>query len=360
MFSANFAFIITNLYGWLLKRFYVPEPLKESFEELYPAHKLVATLYLLQLFEVPYLINIGQPAALFYVNGTAVMFFSAFTYVLIKGYFFLDVFSPRRMFMFMLPVVICWLALLLPMVGVVDFTSLYKNVMFCVVSMVSASYIFFLIHFRNRVHRIIIKMEEDEYSNESDFPVIFAKRIEWLPLSICALMYISFVIDHPIAKLVRDLFFIVTNVWFVIYTLNPHRTARPELTKAMEEDEAGENTVKHHLSDGKRKEIEAKMMNMLTGEKLYLSDHFTMSDLAKHTGINRNYLREVISNSEYETFYNLINTLRIDYACEILNNDPDAKMENVALESGFSSGSAFSQVFKRMKGVTPKEFVHAE
>lgn len=360
LFSANFAFIITNLYGWLLKRFYVPEPLKDKFDELYPAHKLVATFYLLQIFEIPYTINVGAPETLFYVNGTAVMFFASFTYILIKGYFFDDRFNWKRMFMFMLPVVICWLALLLPVLGVMEFSPTYKIVMFCVVSFVGASYIFFLIHFRNRVHRLVIKMEEDEYSNESDFPVQFAKRIEWLPLSVCALTYICFIIDHPIAKLVRDLFFIVTNVWFIVYTLNPHRTTRHELVEAMEEDEAGENVVKYHLTDSKCKELESRMMEMLTGEKLYLSDHFTMSELAKHMGVNRNYLREVISRSEFESFYNLVNTMRIDYACGMLGSDPDAKMESVALESGFSSGSAFSQVFKRMKGVTPKEFVHAE
>ena len=85
-----------------------------------------------------------------------------------------------------------------------------------------------------------------------------------------------------------------------------------------------------------------------------------MSDLAKHMGVNRNYLREVISRSGYETFYNMINTLRVAHACEILSENTSVKMEDVAVASGFSSGSAFSQVFKRIKGVTPKEFVHAE
>lgn len=353
MFSANFAFIITNLYGWLLKRYYVPVTLKEHFKELYPVHRLVATLYLLQIFELPYLINIGEPTALFYVNGTAVMFFSAFTYVLVRGYFFFDSFSVRRLFVFMLPVILCWLALLLPVLGVVEFCAVYKNIMFCVVSVVSAGYIFFLIHFRNRIHRVINRIEEDEYSNESDFSLQFAKRVEWLPLSICALMYICFVVDHPVAKLVRDVFFIVTNVWFVIYTLNPHRTVRQDLTKEMGE-------VNFHLTEKKCKEIEERMMLLLAGEKLYLAEHFTMSDLAKHMGVNRNYLREVISRSGYETFYNMINTLRVAHACEILSENTSVKMEDVAVASGFSSGSAFSQVFKRIKGVTPKEFVHAE
>lgn len=35
LFSVNLTFIVTNLYGWLLKRFYVPEAYKKNVEELY-------------------------------------------------------------------------------------------------------------------------------------------------------------------------------------------------------------------------------------------------------------------------------------------------------------------------------------
>jgi len=362
-YSANFAFILTNLYGWLMKRFYVPAPFKDQFKELYPAHRLVATFCLLQFFEILYLINIGQPAALFYVNGTAVMFFSAFSFVMVKGYFFLDKFRPLRLFLFMLPVIICWLALMLPVFGIIEFSDEYQIVMFVVVSVVSALYFYFLVHFINRLHRHILELDENEYSNETDFPIQFAKRIEWFPLSLCTLMYVSFVINHPVAKMIRDIILTATNVAFVFYTLNPHRSVRPELTEAMEAEEEGrivDKTLKFRMTDKKCHEIEARMMEVLRAEKLFLSDHFTMSDLAKHMGVNRNYIREVISRGSYETFYNLVNTLRIEHAIEIFDEDSDVKIENVALESGFSSGSAFSQVFKRIKGVTPKEFVHGE
>ena len=360
LFSATFALLLTNLYGWLLKRYYVPAPFKEKFEKLFPAHKMVATFYLLHLYEIPYLFNIGEPATLFYVNGTAVMFFSSFTYVMVKGYFFLDEFSPKRMFVFMLPVVMCWLVLLLPVLGVIEFSDTFKIVMFSAVSLVSASYIFFLVHFRNRIHRIISKIEEDEYSNESDFSLKFAKRIEWLPLSVCALMYACFVIDHPVAKLMRDLICIVANVWFVFYTLNPHRTVRPEVAKAVDDEMEAEDENKQqkwHLSEKKCRDIEERMMTLLNTEKLYLSDHFTMSELAHKMGVNRSYVGEVISRGSYESFYRLINTLRVEQACRLLSDDSHGKMEQVALESGFSSGSAFSQVFKKIKGVTPREFI---
>ena len=357
MFAVNLLFIATNLYGWLLKRFYVPTPFKENYDELYPAHKLVATLCLLQLYELPYLFNIDDPAALFYVNGTSVMFFSAFSYVMVKGYFFLEKFSPWRMLGFMHPIIWCWLVLMLPVFGIIEFTQTYQIVMLCIVTMISLAYIIFLIVFRRKLHRQIIKIDESEYSNESDFPLQLAKRVEWLPLTIVTLLYVCFLINHPIAKMIRDIILGLECAWFVYYTLNPHRTVRQELVaKAME--------MKKTLTDKKRKEMEDKMMALLIDEKLYLADHFTMSELVQKMGTNKRYLNEVISFSSYDTFYNLINTLRINDACSKLKDNPDAKIETVAMESGFTSGSAFSQVFKKIKGITPREyiedFVHAE
>lgn len=90
----------------------------------------------------------------------------------------------------------------------------------------------------------------------------------------------------------------------------------------------------------------------------FFEDHLTMSDLLKQMNTNKTYLSEVIASSEYGSFYQLINTLRIDHACWMLSEDPTLKMEQVALSSGFSSGSAFSQVFKRIKGVSPSEYLH--
>lgn len=115
--------------------------------------------------------------------------------------------------------------------------------------------------------------------------------------------------------------------------------------------------VRRRLTEEQRKNMEARMLDLVKGENLYLKDHFTMSDLVKRMNTNKAYLSEVIALSEYGSFYQLINTLRIEHACWMLGEDPTLKMEQVALASGFSSGSAFSQVFKRIKGISPSEYL---
>ncbi len=47
LFSANLAFIVTHIYGWLLKWFYKPKAYREHFHELFPAQRAVGVIYLL-------------------------------------------------------------------------------------------------------------------------------------------------------------------------------------------------------------------------------------------------------------------------------------------------------------------------
>ena len=361
-FSINLTLIVTNIYGWLLKRFFVPDAYKNDIRELYPAQRSVAQFYLLQLFEIPYLFMVGRPETLFYVNGTALLVFSSFILIMVRRYFYLQTSTLGKRLLFLLPMWACWAVLLLPVFNIIPFTIEYQRIMTIVILVLFAVYMFLLNRFGRELRHHIRQLDENEYSNEEDFPVEFARSIRWLPLALCMMLAINFLINNAFVKLLRDIVFTVINVWFAIYTLNPHRKIKKlQMEVKMETEEAHEKveiTTRHHLSDEQRKSMETKMLDLVKGEKLYLEDHFTMSDLVKRMNTNKAYLSEVIAHSEYGSFYQLINTLRIDHACWMLGEDPNLKMEQVALSSGFSSGSAFSQVFKRIKGVSPSEYLH--
>lgn len=365
LYTINIVFLTTSVYSWVLKRFFVPEAYKENFGDLFPARRTLASMYILQLTEIPYLFFIGKPEALFYVNGISLLIFTSYLTILVRGYFFLEFKTPRQMFFFMHPVFFSWVALLLPLFGIVNYTPLYNTIMTIVILLLFLGYLFMLDRVRQQVMRTVRDIDENEYSNASDFPVKFAKGLKWLPLLLCLLLLITFLINLYTAKIVRDIVFICINTWFAIYTTNPHRQSKklPKMLKKMEEDSESEPSTKYRLTDKYCIETEEKIIRAIMEKKLYLEEHFTMNDLTDILHINRNYLSEVISRSQYQSFYRLINKLRIDHACEVLENDPTAKLEMVAMSSGFSSGSAFSQIFRRVKKVSPKEYIaqiHAE
>ena len=319
----------------------------------------------MQVFELPFVFTIYKPEVLFCVNGASMLFLISYMVVLLKSYFFLDFIKPKKLFVFQLPAFLCWLVLLLPVFGIIEFTTLYKTITSVVVMMVVLWYIYLLDKCRLRLVGNIRDIDENEYSNDSDFPVQFAKIVQYHPLVICLVLIASFLINAPIAKIVRDVILILTNVWLAFYTLNPHRNSKklPQDLKKKDDAEVAETPTKYRLSEKYCRETEQKLVEIIRSKSLYLEEHITMNDLIDIMHINRNYLSEVIARSKYQSFYKLINTMRIEHACELLKNDTTAKLEQVAIVSGFSSGSAFSQVFKRIMDVSPKEYIqqiHAE
>lgn len=359
MFSINLIFIVTSIYSWSLKRFYVPDAYKDNFGELYPMSRTMGYVYILQLFELPYLILIGRPEALFYVNGTGLLFFTSSLIILFRGYFFLRFYTIRQVIVFMHPVIIVWLILLLPVLGVIELTPTFHTAMTALILFISLGYMLALDQIRRKIAMTLREVDEDEYSNEGDFPIQFARNIQWLPLVISLVAAVTFIADNAVVKMVRDVIFTVLNMWFAIYTLNPHRKTKhlPEMFRKKGEDELLGSTVKYRLSAKYCQETEAKLVEVINEKKLYLEEHLTMNDLTDIMHTNKNYLSEVIARSHYQSFYKLINSLRIEHACSILENDSSAKLEQVAIESGFTSGSAFSQVFKRLMEMSPKEYI---
>lgn len=364
LYTITIVFLTTSAYSWVLKRFHVPLAYKENFGELFPARQTLATMYLLQFSEIPYLIYLDKPAALFYVNGTALLVFTSYLVLLVRGYFFLEFRTPRQMFLFMHPVALCWIVLMLPMFGIIEYTPIFHNIMTVVVVLVFMGYLYLLDKARRQIMHEVREIDEDEYSNESDFPVKFAMSMKWLPLIASLLLLMTFLINLYTAKMVRDIVFIIINTWFGIYTLNPHRNRKklPQVLRKMEKEESVTQS-KYRLTEKYCKEVESKLINVLKDKQLFLEEHLSMNDLIDIMHTNRNYLSEVIARSQYRSFYKLVNTLRIEHACEVLKNDPTMKLEQVAMASGFSSGSSFSQIFRRIMNVTPKEYIteiHAE
>lgn len=365
LFTLNIVFLTTSVYSWILKRFYVPEAYKANFGELFPARRTLASMYILQLTEIPYLFYLDKPEALFYVNAISLLIFTSYLTILVKGYFFLDFPTPRKMFFFMHPVAVCLVVLLLPLFGIIEFTPFFRSIMTIVVLLLYLGYIYLLDKVRQKVMHVVRDIDENEYSNASDFPVKFAMSVKWLPLMASLLLLVSFLMNLYTVKMVRDIIFIFINVWFAIYTLNPHRNTKqlPQVLKQMSDDEETETPSKYRLTEKYCHETEEKIISVIMERKLFLEEHFTMNDLIDILHINRNYISEVIARSHYQSFYRLVNKLRIEHACEVLKNEPTMKLEQVAMASGFSSGSSFSQIFRRVMKVTPKEYIgeiHAE
>jgi len=102
-------------------------------------------------------------------------------------------------------------------------------------------------------------------------------------------------------------------------------------------------------------ELLERIRKMVNDEKLYLYPNLKVSDLAVRLHTNRNYIYHAINVEMGTSFSDYINGLRIDYATQLLEAQPELSINDVMTKAGFTSSSAFYRIFKKFKGITPTE-----
>ena len=121
------------------------------------------------------------------------------------------------------------------------------------------------------------------------------------------------------------------------------------------------DTVKYKKSKPSRdaiQNISHKLKDILENEKLYLDPDITASKVAKKIPVSTHTLSYIINEELEDSFYDLINRMRIHDAKLKLKNKTLAHLsiEGIGKESGFKSKSSFYRAFKKFTGKTPSEF----
>jgi len=99
--------------------------------------------------------------------------------------------------------------------------------------------------------------------------------------------------------------------------------------------------------------IESKMIE----EKFYLDENFSSQDVLVHFDITRNKLDELLTHIKGLSFADWLNTLRIEYAKNLLLTHNKYTIDAISSMSGYSSRSAFYAAFKKVTNITPTEFI---
>lgn len=91
-------------------------------------------------------------------------------------------------------------------------------------------------------------------------------------------------------------------------------------------------------------------------QQLYLNSELKVADVAELIGTSSRNVSDCIKAARGCTFSHFVNTYRIDYAKQLLVNEPDIKVVAVALQSGFANEISFFRTFKSHIGKTPREW----
>ena len=100
----------------------------------------------------------------------------------------------------------------------------------------------------------------------------------------------------------------------------------------------------------------SRVVSYMDSRKPYLSDKFSLDDLANAVFTNRVYLSRTINYYSGRNFKQFINYYRVMYAVELIKRDPRLNVMELASMSGFHSVVTFNMAFRLNLDSTPGAF----
>jgi AraC-like DNA-binding protein len=146
----------------------------------------------------------------------------------------------------------------------------------------------------------------------------------------------------------------------ILYGIPLYRQVHPVLQPSDVDEIRITNSIKNNtsiLSDEQLNLIELSLIEWINSKK-YLESDASMVSLAKDINIPLYHIRYYFNQISKEKFIDWRNSLRGDYAVELIKQGKgkDITIETLGKISGFKTYSSFIQFFKQRKGVLPSDF----
>jgi len=117
-----------------------------------------------------------------------------------------------------------------------------------------------------------------------------------------------------------------------------------------------ERYIGSHLTHELAIEYLEKLDRIVEKEKYFLEPELTLDGLSQISGISGRYLSQILNQYKQKSFYDYINGLRTQYACELLSKQSKKTILEILYESGFNSKTSFNTSFKKHIGLTPSQY----
>ncbi len=120
------------------------------------------------------------------------------------------------------------------------------------------------------------------------------------------------------------------------------------LAESADRDESSGRVSRSALNNSEMREI-----ILFTNE--HFAEKITVEKIAEKTGYSKFYFCEKFRSASGITYHSYLNGVRISNACKLLSSG--ASVAEAAEKSGFCDPSYFIRSFKKIKGITPKQYV---
>ncbi len=152
----------------------------------------------------------------------------------------------------------------------------------------------------------------------------------------------------------------IIDITWVLFGFTPILVAyfaisQPELFRTQEITEKYKYS---NLTDEAATRLKNQVNLVMSTGKPFLDPKLTLHQLAEMLETNTNSLSRVINEGFQMNFYDYINYFRIEEFKKLVNQDDHKHYTflSIAFKVGFSSKTTFNRAFKKLEGITPREF----
>lgn len=339
----------------VIRYFHMCPPFGDNEQYYYPSRKWVTFFYLLPLLELPYIVNPLAPDAWILVKAFNIIYIPTLASTLIRSYFLNRKKVARHGFLCIGVLVLLCLSLFACIRE--SILSEHKRLLSIGIMTLAGVMMIYLAVTMMWLRKIINAIIQGEYSDDESFPVPFAKRV--LPeIAILVLLAIAvYFLDSPVAFGIFCIFFAIIGVSFLLAILSPQRHGEIPVVTDIKESvseinllESAEEVLKKEnalLSEETLDKLEAQVRDHVCGKRMFLDPKLNKTELSQAIGTNRTYLTTVFTE-RLGSFYNFINTQRLEYSREYIKSHPNASKQEIALNSGFGSVKSYNRAKERL------------
>lgn len=131
----------------------------------------------------------------------------------------------------------------------------------------------------------------------------------------------------------------------------------PPLTP-LESFSADTGAAQPRLHENETAAMKEQLDKLMQDEKLYTDQELSLPQLAEKLDLSLHELSWLLNKEIGKNFYQYINHFRVEQAKELLQSPSHLHLSILAIgfDAGFNSKTTFNSTFKKMVGMTPREF----
>jgi len=103
--------------------------------------------------------------------------------------------------------------------------------------------------------------------------------------------------------------------------------------------------------------VYTRCVNVMEEKKPYLDPNFSLEALSLMVYSNKSYISRSVNAFSGMNFKKFLNKRRIEYALDMIENDPDLKVAELSLMCGFNTPVSFTMAFKLVVGQLPSDYI---